>query len=370
MSLRATPFHARAAALNRGNDWVTRNGFTLARAYDNADEEALAARSRCAIADISWRWRVMLEGPRVLEFLGQLLTRDVAQLAPGQASKALWLADGGSVRGAGAIARYGKESFLLVSAAPDPDWIARAAARSDVALRDLNESGLALIGPYAASILRAARLDAMLEPLELRKLFWRGLDVTLSRFGEHGGYEIWCNEDDGLIVWDRLMRAGAPFGLQAAGTQATDILDLEAGIARPIRDYAPAREGFANAPTPKSLGLEKLIDASHEIFNGRAAYLAAAETKALVGIEIDSETPAPFTPLSHKGQIVGHTLTSLYSPALRRAIALAKIELSASQPGTELALTLSPSAEIPAFRNVTARVAALPFLPVPDSMPG
>jgi aminomethyltransferase len=367
MNLRATPFHARAAAANRGNDWHTRNGVTLARAYDDANEEALAAHFRCALCDISWRWRAMLEGPRVAEFLGRLLTRDVSQLAPGQALKALWLADGGGVRGAGAIARYGRESFLLVSAAPDSGWIARAAARFDVGMREMNEGGLALIGRHADAILRAANIESALEPLAFRKTFWRGLDVTLSRFGEHGGYEIWCDADDGLVVWDRLMRAGAPFGLQPAGTMAGDILDLQAGIARPIRDYAPARGGDAKTPTPKSLGLEKLIDAGHELFNGRAAYLTAQEPKTLVGLELDSETPASFTPLSHNGEIVGHTLTSLYSPALRRAVALAQIEISASQPGTQLSLTLPPSAEIPAFRNVTASVKSLPLLSAPQS---
>ncbi|HEV2561886.1 MAG TPA: glycine cleavage T C-terminal barrel domain-containing protein [Rhizomicrobium sp.] len=369
MSLRATPFHARVAAANRGNDWLTRNGVTLARAYDDAHEEALAARFRCVLVDISWRWRVMLEGPHVMEFLGRLLTRDVSQLAPGQALKALWLADGGGMRGAGAIARYGKESFLLVSTAPDFDWIARAASRFDVGMREISEGGLALIGPHAGAILQAAGIDFTLEPLSLRKTFWRGLDVTLSRFGEQGGYEIWRDADDGLVVWDRLMRTGAPFGLQPAGITATDILDLEAGIARPIRDYAPARDGNAKTPTPKSLGLEILIDASHETFNGRAACLAAQETKTLVGLEIDCETPAPFTPLLHNGQIAGHTLTSLYSPALRRAIALAQIEISASQPGTQLVLTLSPCAETPAFRNITARVTDLPFVSAPISQP-
>jgi aminomethyltransferase len=365
MSLRITPFHARTAAANRGNDWLTRNGFTLARVYDDTNDEALATRFRSALADISWRWRVMLEGPRVTEFLGRLVTRDISQLEPGQALKALWLSDGGGVRGAGAIARYGKESFLLISAAPDSEWITRAAARFDVATREVNDGGLALIGPTASAILQAAGIDPTMEPLSFRKTFWRGLDVTLSRFGEHGGYEIWCSEDDGLIVWDRLIKAGAPYGLQPAGTAAMDILDLEAGIARPGRDYIPAQDGDGKAPTPKSLGLEKLIDVDLASFNGRAATLTTRESRTLVGIEIESETPAPFTPLLHKGQIVGRTLTSLYSPALRRAIALAQVETSTSQPGTELSLTLSPSAETPQFRNVAARVTALPFLPPP-----
>lgn len=367
MNLRATPFHARAAEANRGNDWSTRNGYTLARVYADAADEAIAARVRSVLADISWRWRVMIEGARAGEFVSHFLTRDAARLEPGAALKALWLNDGGAVRGAGAIARYGRESFMLVAAAEDRAWLASAASQFGVSLRDVTDGGLALIGPYAAEILKEAGLDAAAEALAFRKIFWRGLDVTVSRFGEHGGYEIWCGADDGVLLWDRLMRAGSAFGLQPAGTLAMDILDLEAGVARPDRDYRPARDGFSAQPTPKSLGLEKLIETTHPSFNGRTAYLAARETRTLIGLEIDSECAAPHTPVMQNGQKIGHTLSAYFSPALRRAIALAIVEESAAAPGTELSLMLSPTLDAPEFRNAIARVVTLPFLPVPDS---
>jgi aminomethyltransferase len=372
--VRATPFHARAAAANLENAWVTRNGATLASAYSDTNDEALAARLRVAVADISWRWRVMLEGPRVVEFLAKLVTRDVSKLTPGTSLKALWLSDGGGVRGAGVIARYGKESFLLAASAPDRNWIASAAAPYDVRLRDVSdvEGGLAIVGPTARATIEAAQLTADIEKLAFRRLSWRGIDVTLSRFGEHGGFEIWCAPDDGVLVWDRIARAGENFGLESAGTAAMDVLDLDAGIARPERDYEPARDGAANGPSPVALGLESLIDLDHQTFNGRTAFLAAREKepKRLAGIEIASDIPAPFTPLLLKGRSVGQTLRSVWSPSLRRAIALAQIDVSAFAPGKKLTLTLPPSRDFPELRTAEARVAALPFLKVPDSIAG
>ena len=194
MTLWATPFHARAADANRHNAWLTRNGVTLAERYDNVEQEALAARLNVVIADISWRWRVMLEGAAVEAFLSKLVTRDAAALVPGGAFKALWLSDAGGVRGAGVIARLGHETFQLVASAPDRDWIASAAATMQVQMRDVSQEsgGLAVVGPYAAATLKAAGLETELEPLAFRKLSWRGIEVTLSRWGEHGGYEIWC----------------------------------------------------------------------------------------------------------------------------------------------------------------------------------
>lgn len=354
----ATPFHARAAAANRLNAWRTRNGWTLAAAYADPDAEALSARLTAAVADISWRWRAMVEGARAEEFLARLLTRDPARLSPGSAFKALWLGDGGAVRGAGAIARLGRNAFLLVASAPDRDWIARSAALFDVGMREIarEEGGLAIVGPYARKVVEAAGLDGSLDTSAFRKLFWRELDVTLSRFGEHGGYELWCKADDAPIVWDRIMRAGAAFALKPAGLQAMDVLDLEAGIPRPGRDYEPARGGFAAAPSPGELGLESLIDADHAIFNGRAAYLRASRAQTRVGIELDDEVSAPHAALRYGGRMAGRTLNSLYSPALRRAIALAVVDGSVASPGTELSLGGGDS---------TARVCALPFLPIP-----
>ncbi|HET7334447.1 MAG TPA: glycine cleavage T C-terminal barrel domain-containing protein [Rhizomicrobium sp.] len=370
LGVMATPFHMRGAAFNRGNAWATRNGWTLSRVYSSVEDEALAARSAVVLSDITWRWRVTIEGAQAANFLSRLATKNLAELSPGMAAKALWLTDGGAVRGAGLFARFGREAFALAASAPDTDWIAQSAALFGVTVRDISpeQGGLAIIGPYAAHVLRAAGLACDLAPLAFRKLFWRGLDITLSRWGEHEGYEIWCAADDGLLVWDRLMKAGGGYGIVPAGLDAMDVLDIEAGILRPGRDYKAASDTHACAPTPMSLGLETLIDAERGGFNGRAAWAATRknETHILAGIEIESETPAAHTPLQCAGAVVGHTLTSVFSPALRRAIALARIEKSAAAVGTQLSLTLAPCAQRPEFRTVHAYVAEMPFLPTPQ----
>src|SRR5206468_8180965 len=143
---------------------------------------------------------------------------------------------------------------------------------------------------------------------------------------------------------------------QPAGVGAMDILDVEAGVLRPERDYVPARGGFDAEPTPRCLGLERLIDPGHMDFIGKLAWLTARESEqcTVVGIEIAAEQPAPNTPLSQGAQIVGHTMASCYSPALRRAIAIAQVE-SASAAGTVFQLVLAPTREHREFRRVAAQ---------------
>jgi aminomethyltransferase len=348
--LRATPFHGRVAEANKLNLWENWGGFTLASGDPG---EALAARFGAVVVDISWHWRVSIRGERAGEFVSRLLTRDASRLRPGEALKALWLNDAGGVRGSGTMARMGAESFMLVSTAEDFGWIADAAALYGVAVRDVTaeEGVLTLLGPAAGKVLAAAGLEVDLGPLALRKFFWRGLDVMLSRLGD--GFELWCKPDDALIVWDRIFKAGRGFALCPAGQRALDILDLENGAMQPGRDFAPARDGFSLEPSPQSLGLSGLVDRDH-IFNGRAG--TVGPEKVLAGILFDSETPAPQTVLLRNGFAVGHTLGSLVSPALRRAIALAVLDADAAAPGT--ALTAAGAA---------CRTCALPFLPSPGS---
>jgi aminomethyltransferase len=333
-------------------------------------QEALAARLNVAIADISWRWRVAFDGDASETFVSRLVTRDITALAPGTALRALWLSDGGGVRGAGIVSRFGPHAFQLMATAPDAEWFEQAASAFAVTVRDVTEEtgGLALVGPYAAATLKIAGLDAALEPLAFRRIAWRGFDITLSRWGEHGGYEIWCAPEDAILVWDRLMRAGQSLGIAPAGTAAMDVLDLEAGIVRPELDYLPARDGMAAEPHPAWLGLEPSIDPHYRRFNGREAHLAAPPARMLVGLEIASDRPAPFMPVSHEGRPVGRTLRSAYSPALRRAIALASVDTAASVPGTMVSLILPTSLDYPDWREVQARVTQLPFLPAPDQI--
>ncbi len=371
--LRATPFHARAAEANRRNAWIERNGVTLSANYGDATDEAIAARFSVVLADISWRWRIAIPGATASEALARLLTRDARMLAPGRSFKTLWLNDAGAVRGTGVLARESDDDgYVLVAAAPDPDWLAAAARAFGMGVRDLSaqQGGVALIGPFADAVIRAAGLDGELDLLAFRRIAWRGVDIALSRWGEHGGYEVWCDADDGLVVWDRLARAGASFGLRLAGTQAMDILDLEAGILRPWRDYHPARNDFVATPHPRSLGLERLMDEVHPDFVGRSACLAARASviRTLAGVALDGAVPAPHAELRRGGLVVGHTWSSCYSPSLRRAIALAELEPAPAGASADLTLLLPTSADAPVARTATARVADLPFVPIPGSV--
>ena len=339
--LRVTPFHSRAAEANCLNAWENRNGFTLAAFYSDVAEEALAARFGCAMVDLSWHWCTEISGARAGEFAARLFTRDVTGLAPGEAAEALWLDDAGMLRGLGTVTRRGT-SFLLQSATADGDWIAQAGALFDVTLRESTDAILALIGPTAGRVLRAAGINADLAPMQWRRLSWRGLEIAVSRFGS--GFELWCQPDDAAIAWDRLCTAGGAFALRPAGQQAMDILDVESGTARAV-----------SGMTPQDAGLAGLVDPAHA-FNGRAGLRAAGRPSRLAGLVFDSEETVPAgTPLSREGRPAGRILRCLVSPAMRTALAIA---------------ILPPDVDGPLLAaGRPCRTVSLPILPIPAPIP-
>jgi aminomethyltransferase len=364
--LRTTPFHGRVAAANRGNEWHRRNGFTLAASYGDTCEEALAARAGVGVADISWHTRVLFEGARAGECLSRLLTRDAASLAPGESAPVAWLADGGGLRGQGVVARLARDSFFLVSAQADREWLARAASLFRVAAHDVTaaQGGLAIVGPYAGALLAGAGIAADVAPLAIHARRWRERNIFLSRWGQ--GFEIWCACEDAPSLWDALLDAGGRFAVRPMGLCALDVLDVEAGQVAAGRDLIPAREGDARTPCPHALGLAARIDAGHTAFNGHAAWLAARAKsgRALFGLEIESECLAPFAPVDANGRLVGHALSSVYSPALRRAIALAQLDTDHASVGDRVWLALPPTLGRTETVRVAATVARLPFLPI------
>jgi len=348
MTLKATPFHARAAEANRCNAWQNRGGYTLAAHYGDGAEEAMAARFGAVLVDLSWQWRVQVTGAKVEDFAARCFSRDPATLKPGAALEALWLNDAGAVRGAGTVVRFGREAFVLLAAGEDRAWLEEAVLLFDVAVAPAAEGMLAVIGPMAEKILRAAGLGTP-APMTLHRLAWGGLEITLSRLGL--GFEIGCDADDALIVWDRLRKAGRAFALLPAGLEAFDTLEFESGLLRASRDFAPARDGFAPQPVPQALGLCALVDRAH-YFNGRAGFLAAGPDTRLTGLLFEEDAAAANTKLTQDGRVVGRVLVCRYSPALQQHAAIAMLN--------------GPLSGRLQAGGVGCRAVPLPLLPLPS----
>jgi glycine cleavage system aminomethyltransferase T len=343
-----TAFHARTGEHNALNAWIARRGFTMPAHYGDPLQEALAARFSAVLIDASADEDLRIQGPGAAALLTAASHVAMHELDAGNSVGVHWCADGGGVRGLGLVSRLGENEFLLRSTDADFGWFAAAAPRFDAAVRETtSERGLMVVaGPFATAILAAAGFEkaGCLEDGEFAHDEWRGFGVTLWRDERLRGYRLCCGNDDAALLFDRVLRAGRPFGLRLAGQNAFDVLQLEAGLLVPELDFTPARENFAREPWPSSLGLEPAL-----LAEDRAA-------RVLGGIALDCGEPCPFMPLLRRNEETGRTLRSLYSPTLRRAIALAQLMPAHASPGTEV-IVRTPGAE-----EIKGRVVTLPFL--------
>lgn len=346
-----TPFHARTAEHNLANAWATRGRFTVPAHYGDPRQEAFAPRRSAALIDISATQELHIAGEGATRLLTTACGAIVDGIGIGHSQDVHWCADGGGLRGFGVLWCIAEHDFVLRSADTDIGWFASAAARFHASVRDASaERGLLLLaGPYALPVMVAARLEvASLEPKRHAHFDWGGLAIDIFHCAGRGGYEVSCAPKDATSVFDRLLRAGRLVSLRLAGEETLQLLELEAGLPSPHLDFVPAREPFAHAPFPKALG-----------FNDTEGLNADSGNLVLAGLELETKQPMPFAQVFSTRGAVGRTLRSLYSPALKSAIALAEIAPRHASPGSPLTVR---GFDFFGSHDVAARVVLLPFL--------
>ena len=392
--LKKTPFHSRTAALMQADQWRRWAGYTAASAYEMThDREYMAIRNACALIDVSPLCKYQISGADALRFLNRLVTRDVSVCPIGGMLYTPWCDSRGKVIDDGTIAHLGENRYRLTSAEPNLRWLEDNAIGMDVQIEDVSEqiAALALQGPTSRQLLMTLT-DAPLADLK----YYRFLDtaiadtlVTISRTGYTGdlGYELWLRADPASVerVWDALVEAGRSFALQPAGIWALDVARIEAGLIMLDVDYTPANKAMidAQASTPLELGLGWAVSWNKGGFVGRQALLAErsrGSATMLVGLEIDHveferqhhalglPVPYPFLawraviPLCADGEQVGYATSGVWSPTLKKYIALGHLRPDYAAPGALVTLDL----DVDRYRRpFNAKVTKLPFFNPP-----
>jgi glycine cleavage system T protein (aminomethyltransferase) len=388
--LKKTPFHARTAALMQADQWRRWAGYTVASAYEMThDREYFAVRNACVLIDVSPLCKYQITGADGLQFLNRLVTRDVSKCPIGGMLYTPWCDSRGKVIDDGTIAHLGEQRYRLTSAEPNLRWLEDNALAMQVQIEDVSEqiAALALQGPKSRELLMTLT-DAPLADLK----YYRFVNATIadtpvmiSRTGYTGdlGYELWMSADRPCAerVWDALIAAGRAFALQPAGIWALDVARVEAGLIMLDVDYTPANKAMieAQTSTPLELGLEWAVSWNKGNFVGRKALLAEKQrgsSTMLVGLEIDHAeferqhhalglpVPYPFLawraviPLYANGEQVGYATSGVWSPTLKKYIALGHLRPSHAAQGATVTIDL----DIDRFRRpFKAKVTRLPF---------
>lgn len=369
--LKTTPFHERTARLCESHAWRRWAGRVVASSYELSHErEYHAIRSSAALLDVSPLYKYRLDGPHAARLLDRVVTRDVMRMSIGQVLYTTWCDAAGKVLDDGTVARLGEHAFRMTSADPNLRWLQDNALGLEATIEDVSEStaALALQGPSSRAILQHL-CDADLGALKYFRLLearLAGRAVTISRTGYTGdlGYEIWLEAADALALWDALIEAGTPYGLTPAGMLALDVARIEAGLMLMDVDYVSARKALLESQTssPFELDLAWSVNLKKGPFVGKAALeREAARTPQwqFVGLEVDwqalealhaaaglaPKVPAAAwrtsIPVYAGAEQAGYATSGVWSPLLKKYIALAHLRAPWSAPGTALQMEIT-----------------------------
>lgn len=361
-NLKKTPFYT--MHVKYGGKVVDFGGWALSVQFSGILDEHHTVRRQVGLFDVSHMGEATVKGPQALEFLQQMVSRDIADAKQYQVKYTHFLYPGGGCVDDLMVTKIADNDYYLVINAGNKDkdiaWLkAHVAAFPGAAVEDISDATgeVALQGPFAQATLQKITT----EDLAALKYYYviprakvAGIDVMISRTGYTGedGFEIMCDPKDGEALWEAIMQAGAEFGIKPIGLGARDSLRFEAGM--PL--YGQELDAWTS---PLEARLARYVSMDKPLFIGREALqLRQAEglKKVLVGLEMIGRGIArhEYPVLDGAGQAVGYVTSGMYSPTLEKNIASAYVPPELSAVGTELAVEIRGKA-------VAAKVVKLPY---------
>jgi aminomethyltransferase len=325
------------------------------------------------------------------------MARDITKCQTGGAQYTCWCDPDGFVVQDGVILRINEEEFWLTAAEATLRYFRRTASEmglQQVVIEDTSTDYgiLALQGPHSFDVLsRLTSAADELDYFELAPAEIAGCEVMISRTGFTGdlGYELWIPSSKAAEVWQALMRAGRDFNITPIGLDALKIARVEAGLLLLEADFKSSRFAWVDAQreTPVELGwrwmFRNLADDDRE-FIGRQAVEQQIDERSnrwvTVGLSIDWHDyercylEAGIMPPKHDlycestrsiyrrsetpWDYAGYATSFVFSPMLKKPLAIAKLPNDLAKAGTEVDL------EVQVIRkpeNVIARVQRMPF---------
>ncbi len=303
--------------------------------------EHMAVRNAVGVFDVSHLGKALVSGPGAAGFLNRCLTADLGKIGTGQAQYTLLCDEhGGVVDDLIAYLRSPEEVFLVPNAANCARVVEllTAAAPESVTVADQHRdyAVLAVQGPYSDEVLVAAGLPSGHDYMSFVEVDRAGVEqggagLIVCRTGYTGerGYELVVPVAGAVEVWDALLAAGEPYGIQPAGLGARDTLRTEMGYALHGQDISPTI-------TPVQARLGWAVGWRKDTFFGDSALRAeklAGPTRTLRGLQATGRgIPRPgMVVRAGDGHEIGAVTSGTFSPTLKTGIALALLEASVDE---------------------------------------
>jgi aminomethyltransferase len=347
---RETSFHPRTSALTR--NFSEYRGYWLPNNFvrHGTIREYYACREAAVIADLSALRKFEVLGPDAEELLQRTLTRDISRISIGQISYSAMCNEVGGTLDDGTLFRLGPDNFRWACGDEYSGiWLRKKAVEMGLRAWIKNSTdqlhNLAVQGPKSREILKEILWTPPSQP-SLEELGWfhfaigrignsDGTMLMVSRTGFTGelGYEVWCHPNDALVVWDAIWKVGEHYKLTPLGSEALDILRIEAGLVVGGQEFDEQVNPFE-----AGIGFTVALNSKSDIdFVGKPALIRHKEqpSRKLVGLELEGNEPAAPGDCVHISRSrVGVITSGTRSPILRKNIALCRMAIEYSNVGT------------------------------------
>jgi len=300
------------------------------------------------LCDVAVERQVEITGPDAYKFIKLLTPRDLSKLAIGQCKYVLIVNNDGGILNDPVLLRLAENHFWLSLA--DSDillWAQGVAVNSNlnVKITEPDVSPLQLQGPNSGKIM--AKLFG--EDIRDLKYYWlkelnlEEIPLVISRTGWSSelGYEMYLRDSSkGDELWEKIMFVGKDFGLQPGHTSS--IRRIEGGM---LSYHADADINT----NPFEIGMDRLVNLDSNIdFVGKKALKkikAEGIKRKQIGLEIKCKAlkgpNTTFWILSSDGKKIGKVTSAIYSPRLKKNIALAMVNIEYSKINTELEIQIN-----------------------------
>ena len=319
------------------------NHMYIPRDFGSPEQNFWNLIEKSILCDVAVERQVEITGPDAFKFTQLLTPRDLSKLAVGQCKYVLITNNEGGILNDPVLLRLAENHFWLSLA--DSDillWAQGVAVNSglNVQIKEPDVSPLQLQGPTSGEIM----IKLFGEDIKDLKYYWLreynldGIPLIVSRTGWSSelGYEIYLRDGTkGNELYEKIMEAGTEHGLQPGHTSS--IRRIEGGM---LSYHADADINT----NPFELGFDRLVNLDNDInFIGKEALKKIKHngiTRKQVGVEIDckplSGPNTTFWELKKNNVNIGKVTSAVYSPRLKKNIALAMVSVEQSEIGNEL----------------------------------
>ena len=337
------------------------NHMYIPRDFGSPEKNFWNLIEKSILCDVAVERQVEITGPDAYKFIQLLTPRDLSKLQIGQCKYVLIVNDKGGIINDPVLLRLGENHFWLSLADSDVLlWAQGVAINSNlnINITEPDVSPLQLQGPTSDKIM----IKLLGKDIKDLKYYWfreynlDGIPLIVSRTGwsSEFGYEIFLRDGSkGNDLYEKIMEAGKEYGLQPGHTSS--IRRIEGGM---LSYHADADINT----NPYELGLDRLVNLDGEInFIGKESLKKIKKNgikRKQVGLELDcAPLKGPnttFWSIYKNSKKIGKVTSAVYSPRLKKNIALAIVKIDNSEIGNNLKILINDN-------EINSKVIEKPF---------